>query len=80
MADQGALDPSRFWADLLSREPARITEGFARISPEDRASVLDHLRRMATEPDWHPLQRESARAALSVVEPRRPLHESEDEA
>jgi len=59
-----------FWADMLSEEPARIRAAFARLhDEEERAAILAHLRRMATEDGWAAVQRDSARAALAVLWP-----------
>lgn len=59
-----------FWADMLSEEPAKIRAAFARLrDDEERAAILAHLRRMATEDGWATVQRDSARAALAVLAP-----------
>ena len=55
------------WERLLSRQPAQVREVYAGLSEDEQAAVLDHLRRMASEPGWHAEQRESARAALNVL-------------
>lgn len=60
-------DPARLWAELLSREPERILRALESLPGEDRRRIQDHLERMATEPGWHPPQRESARAALEAL-------------
>lgn len=79
-SDRGALEPSLFWAEILSRDPDRIHRALAGLPREDRLAVLDHLGRMATEPDWHPLQRESAKTALSAIKSLGTLRHSEDKA
>jgi hypothetical protein len=56
-----------FWDAILSREPARIRAAFEPLGIASRAETLAHLRRMATEPDWHPEQRKSAQAALDAL-------------
>ena len=63
------LDPLEiFWDALLSREPERIRAVFAPLNTGTRQAIRDHLRRMATEPDWHPEQRKSAQAALLAIQ------------
>lgn len=59
--------PENLWDDLLSRDQNRIQSAFTRLNSQEKIAVLDHLRRMATEPGWHPEQCESARAALSTL-------------
>jgi hypothetical protein len=56
------------WDGLLSREPDRILVAFATLSSVEKESVLSHLRKMAEEPGWHPEQRNSAQAALAVLQ------------
>lgn len=59
-----------FWGDLLSEEAPRIRAAFGRLTdPAERTATLDHLRKMATEEGWSPLQQEAARAALAVLAP-----------
>ena len=62
--------PESIWDDLLSRQPARILSKFAQLSKEEQTEVSLHLRRMATEPDWHPEQRLSAQVAIGVIDER----------
>jgi predicted Fe-S protein YdhL (DUF1289 family) len=57
-----------FWADLLSEEPLRIMAAWVTLESEEQAAVLEHLRRMATEEGWVESQRDSARAALDVID------------
>jgi hypothetical protein len=61
-------DPEAFWAQVLSGDPARIRAAITALSEDERASVVEHLRRMATEPGWHPAQRQRARTALAAFE------------
>jgi hypothetical protein len=56
------------WDGLLSREPDRILAAFATLSTSEKGSVLNHIRKMAEEPGWHPEQRNSAQAALAVLQ------------
>ncbi len=56
-----------FWADLLSGDAQRIQSAWGRLTDEERRAVLDHLARMRDESGWHPVQRQSAAAALRVI-------------
>jgi hypothetical protein len=58
------------WDHLLSRQPAKIRQAYNALDEAGRRATLAHLRRMVTEPDWHPEQRKSARAALEVLDQR----------
>ena len=63
------MDPlEHLWDQLLSRKPEQIRAAYARLSPDEQASVLRHLERMASEPGWHPEQVLSARTALRALE------------
>lgn len=63
------LDPLEIiWDGLLSREPDLIRTTYAALDPGSQREALGHLRKMATEPDWHPEQRISALAALAALE------------
>jgi hypothetical protein len=63
------LDPlEALWSGLLSRRPDTIRTAFQTLSHEEQQAVLEHLRRMASEPGWHPEQRQSAEAALETLE------------
>lgn len=57
----------QLWDGLLSRQPEQIQRAFATLTPGDQMGVLAHLKRMATEPGWHPEQRASALAALAAL-------------
>jgi len=59
------------WDNLLSRQPERIRLAFGALDEAGRRAALEHLRRMAAEPDWHPEQRASALAALKALDQRR---------
>ena len=56
------------WDDLLSRNKDRIVSRFASLDPESQKNVMDHLKRMVSEADWHPEQVASARSALQALE------------
>ncbi len=55
------------WDGLLSRQPETIRATYARLTDQEQAAALAHLRRMATEPGWHAEQVKSARAALDAL-------------
>jgi hypothetical protein len=57
-----------FWGDMLSEEAPRIESAWQLLNIEDQNAVLDHLKRMISEDGWADVQRESAQAALSVIE------------
>jgi hypothetical protein len=65
---QPDLDPSLLWDDLLSRHPDRIASAYWSLTAAEQAPVLAHLHRMVTEPGWLPVQQESARLALEILE------------
>ncbi len=62
-----ALPVEAFWAELLSRQSARIVEAWGTLNAEEQAAVWAHLSRMTTEDDWANSQRVSAAAALDVL-------------
>ena len=62
------VDPLElFWAAVLSRQPRRIRAAVRPLSPAERAALLAHLNRMATEDGWLPQQRDSALAAIEAI-------------
>ena len=62
------IDPfANFWEEILSRQPERIRTAFENLIEDEKRTVLSHLKKMGTEPDWHPEQVESALAALRVL-------------
>ena len=63
------LDIEALWGDLLSQEVERIKTTFNRLLPSEQEKILRHLRRMATDSDWHPNQRIAARTALQILTP-----------
>lgn len=52
---------------LLSREPHLIREAFMGLDPVSKNNLLKHLERIVCEVDWHPEQKESARAARDTL-------------
>jgi hypothetical protein len=67
---QGAPAPQTFWAAILSRRRRRILMAFESVSHEEQRAVVTHLRRMSVEAGWLPQQKDSAEAALAVIEGR----------
>ncbi|MBI3159032.1 MAG: hypothetical protein HYZ26_05480 [Chloroflexi bacterium] len=62
------MDPiAEFWSEMLSGEAERARRAFAPLSADEQQAILLHLRRMTTEPGWHPAQMENARAALDAL-------------
>ncbi len=63
------LDPEleALWAEVLSRDPARVRLALIGLTEAERAGVLGHLRRMASEDGWSEGQRESSLAALAAL-------------
>jgi hypothetical protein len=55
------------WDHILSRQPDLVNDAFQSLGEDDRAVVLEHLKKMATEPGWHAEQRISAQVALTVL-------------
>ena len=55
------------WEEILSRQTERIQAAFAALSADEKASVLDHLKQMTSEPGWHPEQIASASKALETL-------------
>ena len=68
MSDYHPLDLEDLWERLLSRRPRQVRAAFESLTSAQQTTVLEHLRRMASEPDWHPEQQRSAAAALKAVE------------
>jgi hypothetical protein len=56
-----------FWDYLLSGNPERVQAAIEGLDETEKQAVIAHLRRMASEPGWQPGQRESARAALEII-------------
>ena len=63
--EAAAADPAAFWAQVLSGDPDQVRQAMASVSEGERARVVEHLRRMATEDGWQDAQRQRARAALA---------------
>ena len=72
MADERELE--RIWNGILSRNRKTIRDTFKALSEEDQATVMAHLKRMATEDGWQESQRTSAQVALDVLLPKRRRH------
>jgi hypothetical protein len=67
-----AFDLEAFWEALLSSDPARIQPAWRSLSAEEAQAVRAHLKKMAEEPGWQPVQQQAAADALRVIadEPR----------
>lgn len=61
-------DLEELWDGLLSRDPERVRAAFSLLEEREQKSVVTHLQRMVSEPDWQPGQRESARSALEILD------------
>lgn len=57
----------QLWEHLLSRQSELIRQAYMGLAQEEQEAVMTHLKRMVDEPDWHPEQRISARAALDAL-------------
>lgn len=57
----------KLWDGLLSRQDSQIQSAYKELTSEEQDAVLEHLRRMVSEPGWHPEQRLSAQAALRAL-------------
>ena len=60
-------DLEALWDALLSREADLIRQAFNALRAEEKQAILAHLKRMTSEPGWHPEQVASARAALEAL-------------
>lgn len=60
-------DLEALWDALLSREADLIRQAFNALRAEEKKAILAHLKRMTSEPGWHPEQVASARAALEAL-------------
>ena len=58
-----------FWAQILSEEPDLIRTAYLALPTEDeREAIYEHLQAMISEDGYADVQRESASAALKVIE------------
>lgn len=64
------MDPlEQFWQEVLSRDKDRVQAAINALDDnEERAAVVDHLKKMATEEGWSEPQRVSAQEALKALE------------
>jgi hypothetical protein len=56
------------WDRLLSRDLALVRSTFNELSAGEQQAVARHLKRMVSEPGWHPEQQLSAQTALEAIE------------
>jgi hypothetical protein len=68
MDNGNPVDLDTLWQHLLSRDAAKVRAAFDLLNHEGKTAVLEHLNRMAEEPNWHPEQRRSAKSALHALE------------
>ena len=61
------MTPEELWAGLLSEDPAQILAIWRDLTPDERATIIAHLQKMVTEDGWHPLQKQAAISALTVL-------------
>jgi pepF/M3 family oligoendopeptidase len=61
-------DLEALWSDLLSGVPERVRRAIEDLDPQAQTSLVNHLKRMATEPEWQPAQKDNARRALSILD------------
>ena len=64
----GPDDLETFWEALLSADPARIRRAWRSLADDEAQAVLAHLKNMATEPGWQPVQQQAAAAALQILQ------------
>lgn len=55
------------WTEILSRDPARITAAFRRLTGAEKIRVRAHLIKMTSEGGWHPEQVRSASISLEAL-------------
>jgi hypothetical protein len=65
--NEAALPLDSLWDSLLSRDAELIRRAFTSLNESEKAFVLEHLKRMQTEPGWYPQQRQSAADALIAL-------------
>jgi len=66
MLDDNSLE--MIWDGLLSMKEDMVRWAFQQLEETERIHALTHLKRMAQEDGWHPLQKEAARTALGFIE------------
>ena len=65
---ENTLPLETLWDSLLSGDPMLIHQAFSSLNETERLFVLEHLRRMQSEPGWYPQQRQSAVEALKALD------------
>ncbi len=65
---ENALPLETLWDLLLSRDGNLIRQAFSSLNEGEKTFVLEHLRRMQSEPGWYPQQRQSAVDALKALD------------
>jgi hypothetical protein len=59
--------PDELWEAILSEEPVRIRRMWLELTDDECVAEIEHLRRMADETGWLPVQKQAAVAALRVI-------------
>jgi hypothetical protein len=65
--NKGQEPLEKFWDHILSRDPERIRGAYQSLTAKEQQALLQHLKNMATESDWHVEQKKSALAALQAL-------------
>jgi hypothetical protein len=65
--EQETKNLEKLWNQILSRDEILIREAFSGLDDAEREAVINHLKRMSTEEDWHQEQRTSAQAAIKTL-------------
>ncbi len=55
------------WNGILSRDSKRIQDTYLGLDSQNQHVVLEHLKKMASETDWHHEQIKSAQIALKAI-------------
>ena len=56
------------WDGILSRDPEKVQSTFKSLNEGNRKIVVEHLKKMVSEPGWHVEQVKSAQVALSAIQ------------
>jgi hypothetical protein len=65
--DEFKANLDKLWGDLFSGDAARVRKLWTNFTDEECGIVLQHLQRMIDEPDYQPVQKESAATALRLI-------------
>ena len=56
------------WSTILSEDSEKVISIFNTINPAEIIFIINHLKKMTTEDDWHPFQKRSAAFALDIID------------